>query len=231
MTRCELSGGRVTPGVVRVGQTVRRPMGPRAPFVHELLRHLDGVGFVGAPKLLGVDDVGREIITFLPGAPMPGTVILGDAEILSAAMLLRQYHDAAAGMSADVLGRHETVVHGDLGSWNILWLDGNAVALIDFDEARPGERLEDVGYFAWKGLRLVAEGPLVEDQRRRLSILAEGYGVRVDDDLLDAIEAAVAWLTDKGRAEAWPDDALAQLDGERRWLGQVRPRLLVPRKL
>ena len=76
-------------------------------------------------------------------------------------------------------------------SVGMLWVDGRARTLIDFDEARPGERLEDVGYFAWKGLRLVAHGPSVSEQRRRLAILAEAYGVHVDGDLFDAIESAV----------------------------------------
>jgi hypothetical protein len=56
-----LAGGRVNPGVVRVGETVRRPMGARAPFIHDLLVHLEGVGFDGAPRFLGVDEVGRAL--------------------------------------------------------------------------------------------------------------------------------------------------------------------------
>jgi aminoglycoside phosphotransferase (APT) family kinase protein len=99
------------------------------------------------------------------------------------------------------LDGHETVIHGDAGPWNILCVDGRARILIDFDEDRRGQRLEDAGYFAWKGLRLVADGPSVAEQRRRLSILAQTYGVRVDADLLDAIENAVARLAAKGRAE------------------------------
>jgi len=46
-----LAGGQQTPGVVRIGDTVRRPMGPNAPFDHELLRYLEEVGFDGAPRL------------------------------------------------------------------------------------------------------------------------------------------------------------------------------------
>jgi hypothetical protein len=36
-----LTGGRLTPGVVRVGDTVRRPTGPHWLFVHALLAHLE----------------------------------------------------------------------------------------------------------------------------------------------------------------------------------------------
>jgi hypothetical protein len=60
-----LTGGRITQGVVRVGNTVRRPTGPHTPFVHSLLRHLEEVGFDGAPRVLGIDEQGREILTFI----------------------------------------------------------------------------------------------------------------------------------------------------------------------
>ncbi|WP_435866505.1 hypothetical protein [Streptosporangium sandarakinum] len=50
-----LVDGDVTEGVVRVGDTVRRPVGPNAPLVHALLRHLEEVGFAGAPRFLGID--------------------------------------------------------------------------------------------------------------------------------------------------------------------------------
>lgn len=49
-----LVGGDVTEGVVRVGDTVRRPVGSHSPLVHTLLRHLEEVGFPGAPRFLGI---------------------------------------------------------------------------------------------------------------------------------------------------------------------------------
>ena len=136
-----LSGGRVTQGIVRVGDTVRRPVGPRSDFVHELLLFLERSGFDGAPRFLGLDDRGREILSRVPGEPIPGTAILTDDHIASAAMVLRRYHDAASASS--LAGGAETVVHGDPGPWNILWLGDRAAALVDFDEARPGRRGEE----------------------------------------------------------------------------------------
>jgi hypothetical protein len=47
--------GRITPGVVRVGDTVRRPEGTASPFVREPLLHLERVGFTGALRFLGID--------------------------------------------------------------------------------------------------------------------------------------------------------------------------------
>jgi len=50
MHETPLSGGNATGGVVRKGQTVRRPAGPWTPAVHALLAHLHAAGFAGAPR-------------------------------------------------------------------------------------------------------------------------------------------------------------------------------------
>jgi hypothetical protein len=63
-----LPGGNAG-GATRVGDTVRRNAGPWTPAVHSLLRHLQSKGFDGAPLPLGIDDQGREILTFLEETP------------------------------------------------------------------------------------------------------------------------------------------------------------------
>jgi hypothetical protein len=63
----QLSGGGITSGVVRVGGTVRRPAGPWTRTVHAYLRHLERQGFSGAPRVLGFDEQGREVLSFLDG--------------------------------------------------------------------------------------------------------------------------------------------------------------------
>jgi hypothetical protein len=86
-------------GVVRVGDTVRRPAGPWTPAVHALLTHLHEVGFGGAPRPLGIDDRGREVLTFMPGTvAWPGHFHLLDADrqLRRAARLVREFHDAKA---------------------------------------------------------------------------------------------------------------------------------------
>jgi hypothetical protein len=49
-TEIPLDGGNMSSGVVRVGDTVRRPAGPWTPTVHALLGHLHAAGFRGAPR-------------------------------------------------------------------------------------------------------------------------------------------------------------------------------------
>lgn len=215
-----LRGGRVNPGVVRVGDTVRRPVGPRSDLVQQLLRHLASVGFAGAPRFLGIDEQGREMFSLLPGEPLPGVALLTDDQLRSGAELLRRYHAAAASAPRELRGSGDTIVHGDVGPWNILWRGETALGLIDFDAARPGYGLTDIAYFAWKGLRLNPAGPPVAEQQRRISVLAQAYGVPVDAALYDAIDRAYHSMVEKGLAEQWPPDAIEEIEAERTWYRQ-----------
>lgn len=116
-----LGGGWVTGGVVRVGETVRRPIGSNAPLVHALLRHLEEVGFDAAPRLLGLDEEGREVLTFVEGS-VPSdcrSMVWEDRQLASSAKLLRRFHDATAG--SELAGPNEVVRHNDFGPWNLLW--------------------------------------------------------------------------------------------------------------
>jgi hypothetical protein len=86
-----MTGGRLTAGVVRVGDTVRRPAGPHSAFVGRLLRHLSAVGFDGAPRALGVDDRGRDVLTFVDGWIPPNLDRFPDETLVAAARLLRRF--------------------------------------------------------------------------------------------------------------------------------------------
>ncbi len=100
MTEIPLGGGNVSGGVVRIGETVRRPAGPWTPAVHALLGHLHAAGFHGAPRPLGLDEHGREVLTFIPGpVAWPDNFhLLGpDGRLHRVARLIRDFHDAVTG--------------------------------------------------------------------------------------------------------------------------------------
>ena len=57
-----LEGGNVADAVVRVGATVRKPAGVATAAVEALLDHFAVVGFSGALRSLGRDELGRYIL-------------------------------------------------------------------------------------------------------------------------------------------------------------------------
>jgi hypothetical protein len=145
-----LAGGTANRGlVVRVGGTVVRPIAPCWPATHALLAHLSAVGFDGAPRVLAVT-AATEVLTYIEGQaavpPLaPGT--LTDAALVSVADLLRRYHLAMASFDPAGYGwprpvpapyRTGLISHNDVHPANLVFRDGRAVALIDFDLAGPG---------------------------------------------------------------------------------------------
>jgi len=142
------------------GGFVRRPAGPWSATVHRLLSHVRERGFDRAPLPVGFTDSGEEILTFLPGAvsnyPLPDSV-RSEAALLSAARLLRAYHDATEGfLDVDCtwqLRRHspvEVICHGDYAPYNVVFDGTNAVGIIDFDVAHPGPRNWDIAYALYR---------------------------------------------------------------------------------
>lgn len=189
-TELPLTGGRLTPGVVRVGDTVRRPASPASPFVEQLLNHLARKGFAGCPQHLGRDDQGREALSFLPGHVPPRWQRFTDDQVAAAAGLLRQLHDATRDLASGLSG--EVICHHDPGPNNTVFRDGRPVAFIDFDFAAPGHPLEDLGYLAWAWCisSRPDRGPVAE-QACQVRILADAYGLTATDRqrLPAAIEA------------------------------------------
>ena len=95
-----LVGGDVHVGenvVVRVGDTVRRAVGPHTPLVHALLHHFEAVGFDGAPRALGFDERGREVLSYVEGTAALAPIPRGDDVLAALARLLRRMHDAQEG--------------------------------------------------------------------------------------------------------------------------------------
>ncbi len=185
-----LTGGHITTGVVRIGDTVRRPHGTSSLFVEHLLLHLQATGFSGVPRWLGVDEQGRDTFSFLPGRVAAVDEHLTDHQVAAVGVLLRGFHDATRG-SALTAGQ-ETVCHHDCGPHNIVFgEDDLPYAMIDFDLAAPGDALEDIAYSAWlcciNSAWLRQAG--VSGQAKQLRCLTDSYGLprRRRHHLLDAV--------------------------------------------
>lgn len=172
-----LTGGRFTAGVVRIGDTVRRPIATDRTLQHDLLTHLEQAGFDGAPRFLGVDEHGREILSFLPGEVPAELGPFTDAQLAAATNLLRRFHEATADFPAVRECGAEVICHNDWAPTNAVFRDGLPYGLIDFDTATPGLRLWDLGYSAFVWLDLGNPDYTAGEQIRRLAVLADGYGL------------------------------------------------------
>ncbi|MFC6084254.1 phosphotransferase enzyme family protein [Sphaerisporangium aureirubrum] len=185
-----LSGGNVSEGVVRVGDTVRRPAGPWTPAVHALLAHLHSVGFDAAPRPLGIDDQGREILTFLPGQvvwPDRFSLLEPAHRLAHVARMIRDFHDAVQDFAAPPDARWQTLIppdsseiiaHHDLAPWNLVVGDGTPWAFIDWDAAGPGSRLWDLAYAVHGFIPLSAHPDWQRhDAAERLRVFVDAYGL------------------------------------------------------
>jgi Phosphotransferase enzyme family len=237
-----LAGGGLT-GAKRVGSTVHRVTGPWTPAVHSLLRHLEQASFE-APRVVGVDDEGHEVLTYVPGQagvdPYPPGV-WADAVLVQVGRLIRRYHDATAGFVPPpdaswqrLVGAPEdgeVICHNDLAPANTIYDGGVPRTFVDWDLAAPGPREWDLAYAAYRFVPLYSDksceqlGIPVLQRAARVRILCDAYGVAADSRLLDLVEARITALyeTARERGEAgesgWED--VWRDTGGRQWLGSL----------
>lgn len=195
-----LAGGLANAGaVVRRGDVVERPARPRTAALHAHLAALRTRGFDGVPAPLGLTADGeRERLTYVPGdvalPPFPPWA-MSDTALRSVGALLRRMHDAAGDFDEDADWSGEfadpqggpVLCHNDVCPENVVFRDGRAVALIDFDMAAPGRRVWDVALTARYWVPMLDPRaasvfhPAGLDVTARLVVLADAYGLSAAD--------------------------------------------------
>lgn len=230
-----LPGGTANRGRVRrIGATVHRPRGTYSPAVHALLDHLDASGFSGAPRALqdGADD---EVLSYVEGvaaiAPFPEWALTDDA-LHTVATLIRDYHRHVASFDGRRLEwqrpiparwQGELITHNDPHPANVVFRDGRAIGLIDFDLAGPGCAAWELALTACFWAPLVDEHDVLDARSgrafTRLRLLLDSYGAPCDvrADAVQATRSANQWIAaiieDAGRAghpafaEVWAQTA------------------------
>jgi Ser/Thr protein kinase RdoA (MazF antagonist) len=239
-----LRGGTRGP-VVRVGDTVRRDARSSTPAVHSLLRHLEAKGFEGAPRALGFDEQGREILSFLPGEvglrvhdrALP-PYVRTDETLAGVAILLRRLHDATLDFVptpeaawASLVGgprSREVMCHNDVGPYNTVFVNGRPAGFIDWDEAAPAPRVWDAAYAAYRFVPFVPDEicaligwPAPPDRTRRTRLFCEAYGLAEEGGLMETMSHRIAAMIATGLAR----NAAGESKYGDEWLRVMKPRL------
>ncbi|MCM2675506.1 phosphotransferase [Alkalicoccobacillus plakortidis] len=196
-----LVGGNVS-SVYRSGNTVRRNQNHDSSKIHKLLLHLEDKDFIYSPKFMGVDENGREVLSYIEGEAGNDPVkdyMRSNLILKEIANMLRLYHDSVCDF--DLLSDWEPMIntpdlkevicHNDFALYNIIFKDERPVGIIDFDVAAPGPRLWDIAYTLYTCVPLSRityneEGNHVYyDQsvdaprkKERINIFFEAYGLK-----------------------------------------------------
>jgi Phosphotransferase enzyme family len=229
----KLTGGNVS-AVYRLEDTVRRELKPESHKIHKLLKHLETKGFRHAPAFLGIDEKGREILSFIEGEagnyPLK-EYMWSDEALEEIAYMLRLYHDAVSDFPFDESWQpidntpepYEVLCHNDFAIYNIIFNHKKPVGIIDFDVAGPGPRLYDIAYTLYTCVPLsrhyhteAGEEVLYQSDKdaerikRRVQLFFEAYGMDFEEDFVDMVLLRLEGLCKTIKRKAAEGDAAFQ---------------------
>ena len=249
----ELHGGVANAGrVVRDGGVVLRPAPENAETLQALLGYLASRGFP-SPEPLGLRDDGREALGYIHGEtstpPYPHQWVRSRETLKEIGRVLRSLHDATrefvsppdAVWSPDLADPRggDVVCHNDVCIENVVFSDGTAVGLLDFDFAAPGRPVWDLAVTAryWVPLQdptsAAGSGREHLDPFARVRLLADAYAADEETRrefttvLMEIEEVALRFVmkrVDDGVqafVEMWNDlGGLSQHRRKMAWLGE-----------
>lgn len=207
--------------VRRRGDVVARSAKPWTPTVHALLRHLEDVGFEGAPHVVGsgFDEDGDETLQWIEGE-VHGRGQRTVEACWGLGRLLGDLHEATSsfGLPPGARWRHDREIaegrrvigHGDTAPWNVVLRDGVPHAFIDWDSAGPVDRLGEVASTAMLNANLYSDDivelnglPSLEYRLQQLrALVVEGYEL-ARGDREGLVDLMIESLVHSMSADTW----------------------------
>ncbi len=191
MKEIPLKGGRSTDGVVRVGDTLRRPHKQESEFVNSVLKYLEEQGYPYSQRYLGLDECSRDTFAFIEGY-VPGEIGNTTLSQRCAFMkIVKNLHD----VSSDFAPEGKVICHNDLSPCNTVFRNDIPVAIIDWDSAAFGERWEDLTYILWLWINIGSHQRNKIDIMGQMKVALTSY--RADEQTLCGFADKLIWRMDK----------------------------------
>lgn len=209
MTNKQLLDDNPNRPIERIGSAVHRPTHHWTPAVHSLLKYLESISFQYSPRVLGFDEQGREVLSFIDGesgADGWEKIVTNDG-LRKFAKLLREYHNAIAGFKPEPTAEWacaigapkpgEIMCHGDFGPWNIVWQGNEPVGIVDWDLVVPAPPRFDVLYALEYSAPFRDDEAVIKwhhfsaipDRKHRIEVFTEAYGLTELGDIVTDVAA------------------------------------------
>jgi len=224
-------------GAWRIGTAVHRAVGPWTPAVNELLTFLASrVDHV--PRVLGFDDQGREVLTYLPGRVVDvDTELLTNGQIESVVTWTRIFHETVVDFIHPGPWRYAqlpnpTIIgHNDIAPYNVCFDGDRLVGVFDWDMAGPSTPVLELAFLAWNCVPLWRDIG-TDAAADRLELITSTYAGVSAQAILSAVPLRIQRMLDWIPAGAAAGDpglanlmAQGQLDRSQQSLDHLRRRI------
>lgn len=190
MEKRELSPGK---GVVRTGETVRRPVRPWSGSVCRFQRFMEADGL---PVEAVMEMTGSAVVTAFCEGETNHPRGWSDEALYEVGRLLARFHRRAASFEAgpgdvwqpwclrEIGGGERLCCHGDFAPWNLLTRGGLPLLVVDWEYAGPLDPMVELSRVCWLFPQLVDDDvarrwalPDAKKRAEQVRIVCDGYGL------------------------------------------------------
>lgn len=195
-----MKGGRTTKGVVRIGNTVRRPHKKESGFCNMFLKFLEEQKFENAQRFLGRDEQGRDVFEFIEGYVPDDIGNTTLTQLCDFMKIVRKFHDLSLGFTAC----SKVICHNDLSPCNTVFVNNEPIAIIDWDSACAGERWHDITYILWLWINIGSHHRGNIDILGQMKAALDFYGA--DNETVKNFADKLIWRMDKVITDMLPEN-------------------------